>query len=202
MNHEERMVAGLPYQAWQDGLPEKREACARRLYEYNNLPPERWGEREALLRGILGKAGAKPEVNPPFLCDYGWNIEVGDNFYANYNLVVLDVAKVAIGRNCFIAPNVAIYTAGHPLHPEARNTGYEYGLPISIGDDVWIGGNTVVLPGVSIGSGTTIGAGSVVNRDIPAGVLAAGNPCRVIRPITEEDRRYYAKGREFNGELG
>lgn len=197
MNHRERMLAGLPYQAGEDGLPEARRACACKVHEYNHLPPERWDEREALLRGILGKVGSNPEVNAPFHCDYGWNIEVGDNFYANYNLVVLDVAKVSIGNNCLIAPNVGLYTAGHPLHPHARAAGYEYGLPIVIGNDVWIGGNAVVLPGVTVGDGSTIGAGSVVTRDVPAGVLAAGNPCRVIRPLTEDDRRYYARNRLF-----
>ena len=149
-----------------------------------------------LVKGLFGKTGKELWLEPPFHCDYGYNIEVGEQFYANFNLTILDVAKVHIGDNCFIAPNVAIYTAGHPIHPEARNSMYEYGIPITIGDNVWLGGNVVILPGVTIGDNAVIGAGSVVTKDIPASVIAAGNPCRVIRPITEMDRRYYFKRRE------
>lgn len=128
-------------------------------------------------------------INPPFYCDYGFHITVGKNFYANYNCTILDVARVTIGDNCFMAPNVAIYTAGHPIHPATRNSAYEYGKAVAIGDNVWIGGNTVVCPGVTIGSNVVIGAGSVVTKDIPDWCVAAGNPCRVIRKITDEDRR-------------
>lgn len=127
-------------------------------------------------------------INPPFYCDYGFNIHVGKNFYANYNCTILDVSKVTIGDNCFMAPNVAIYTAGHPIHPDTRNSAYEYGKAVTVGDNVWIGGNTVILPGVNVGSNVVIGAGSVVTKDIPDWCVAAGNPCRVIRKITEEDR--------------
>ena len=180
MNQKERMLAGLPYKAWLDGLTEAREACARRLYEYNHLPPERWGEREALLKALLGKTGEHVHINPPFHCDYGANIEVGENFFANYNFIVLDVGRVKIGKNAQIASSVSIYTAGHPVHPDSRNSGYEYGIDVTIGDNV------------------VIGSGSVVTRDIPDNVIAAGNPCRVIRAITEEDRKYYFKNREFD----
>ena len=128
-------------------------------------------------------------VNPPFYCDYGSHIEVGDNFFANYNCMIIDVAKVRIGANCFMAPNVAIYTAGHPVHPDTRNSMFEYGKEVTIGDNVWIGGNTVVCPGVHIGNNVVIGAGSVVTKDIPDWSVAAGNPCRVLRKITEEDRK-------------
>jgi len=198
MDQKERMLAGLPYKAWLDGLTEAREACARKLYEYNHLPPERWDERPALLRSILGKCGESAHINPPFACDYGVNIEVGENFFANYNLVILDVGRVVIGKNAQIAPNVAIYTAGHPVHPDSRNSGYEYGIAVTIGDNVWLGGNAVILPGITIGDNAVIGAGSVVTKDIPANVIAAGNPCRVIREITENDRKYYFKDREFD----
>ena len=124
--------------------------------------------------------------------------EVGENFFANYNLTILDVGKVKIGANAQIAPNVSIYTAGHPVHPESRNTGYEYGIPITIGDNVWIGGSVTILPGVTIGNNVVIGAGSVVTRDLPDNVIAAGNPCRVLRTITEEDRDFYYRDRKFD----
>lgn len=152
-----------------------------------------------IVKELLGKSeGAF--INPPFYCDYGTNIEVGKNFFANYNCTILDVAKVIIGDNCQMAPNVAIYTAGHPVHPDTRNTAYEYGIEITIGDNVWIGGNTVICPGVHIGSNTVIGAGSVVTKDIPDWVIAAGNPCRVIREITDADRKFYFRDREFDDE--
>ena len=139
-------------------------------------------------------------VNPPFYCDYGSHIEVGRNFFANYNCTMLDVGMIRIGDNVQFAPNVAIYTAGHPVHPATRNTQYEYGIDVTIGNNVWIGGNVVICPGVTIGDNTVIGAGSVVLRDIPAWSVAAGNPCRVIRRITEDDRNRYYAGREIDAE--
>ena len=143
------MLAGLPYKAWLDGLSEERMACRRKLHAFNLLPPDEEEQAQRLLRELLGKTGRDPWINAPFHCDYGWNIEVGDNFFANYNLTILDVGKVTIGSNVQFAPNVSIYTAGHPLHPDSRNSGYEYGLPVTIGDNVWIGGNVVLLPGVT-----------------------------------------------------
>lgn len=139
-------------------------------------------------------------IEPPFSCDYGDNLWLGDNFYANTNFVVLDVGKITIGDNAQIGPNVTITTAGHPVHPQARNSHYEYGIPIEIGNNVWIGANSTILPGVKIGDNVTIGAGSVVNKDIPANVIAAGCPCRVIREITDEDMKYYFKDRIFDDE--
>ena len=194
------MLANLPYKAWLDGLSEERTENAKRIYEYNNLSPERWNERPALLKKILGKTGESINIQPPFRCDYGYNIEVGENFFANYNLIVLDVGKVRIGNNVQIAPNVAIYTAGHPIHPDSRNSGYEYGIDIEIGDNVWIGGNTCIMPGVKIGKNVVIGGGSVVTKDIPDNMIAVGNPCKVIREITEADRDYYYRDRKFDVE--
>lgn len=199
MNHKERMLTNLPYKAWLDGLKEERIENAKRIYEYNNLPPERWDERSCLIKKILGKTGENIDIQAPFHCDYGYNIEVGENFFANYNLVILDVGKVRIGNNAQIAPNVSIYTAGHPIHPDSRNSGYEYGIDITIGDNVWIGGNTCIMPGVKIGKNVVIGAGSVVTKDIPDDVIAFGNPCKVVRNITEEDRNYYFRDRKFDG---
>lgn len=200
MTQKERMLAGLPYKAWLDGLSEERMACRRKLHAFNLLPPDEEAQAQRLLCELLGKTGRAPWINAPFHCDYGWNIEVGDNFFANYNLTILDVGKVTIGSNVQFAPNVSIYTAGHPLHPDSRNSGYEYGLPVTIGDNVWIGGNVVLLPGVTVGSNSVIGAGSVVSRDIPEWVVAVGSPCRVVRRITEEDRKYYCKDRVFDVE--
>ena len=198
MNQKERMLANLPYKAWLDGLTEEREACAKLLYAYNHLPPERWDERTARLKQLLGSTGEQIAINAPFHCDYGYNIHVGENFFANYNLVILDVGRVTIGANAQIAPNVSIYTAGHPIHPQSRNSGYEYGIDVVIGDNVWLGGNVVVMPGVHIGNNVVIGAGSVVTRDIPDNTIAVGNPCRVVREITGADRKYYYKDRVFD----
>ncbi|MDE6933263.1 MAG: sugar O-acetyltransferase [Oscillospiraceae bacterium] len=200
MNQKERMLAGLPYKAWLDGLGEERMACKKLVHTFNLLPPEEEDRAEELLKKLLGKTGRDAWINAPFHCDYGYNIEVGDNFFANYGLTILDVAKVSIGNNVQIAPNVSIYTAGHPVHPDSRNSGYEYGIPITIGDNVWIGGNVVILPGVTIGSNSVIGAGSVVSKDIPDWVIAVGSPCRVVRKITEEDRKYYFQDRVFDVE--
>ena len=198
MNQKQRMLAGLPYKAWEDGLKEERIANKLRIQEYNSLPANDFKRKDELIRSILGKVGKDVWIESPFFCDYGYNIEVGDNFYTNYNCVILDVGKVIIGDNVMLAPNVAIYTAGHPIHPDSRNSGYEYGIGITIGNNVWLGGNSVVNPGVTIGDNTVIGAGSVVTKDIPANVIAAGNPCKVIREITEDDKQYYYKNREFD----
>ena len=181
-------------------MSEERLENKKKIYEFNNLSPERYDEKSRLLKNILGKCGESINIEPPFHCDYGKNIEVGDNFFANYNLVILDVAKVTIGKNAQIAPNVSIYTAGHPVHPDSRNSGYEYGIDITIGDNVWIGGSSSIMPGVHIGNNAVIGGGSVVTKDISDNVIAVGNPCRVIRKITEEDRKYYYKDREFDVE--
>lgn len=198
MTQKERMLAGLPYKAWLDGLSEERAECKELIYDYNNLRPSERERKFELIKKILGKTGDYVNIEAPFHCDYGKNIEVGEEFFANYNFTVLDVAKVTIGDYAQIAPNVSIYTAGHPLHPESRNSGYEYGIPVTIGNNVWIGGNTVILPGVTIGDNVVIGAGSVVTKDIPDNMIAAGNPCKIIREITETDRDYYYKDRKFD----
>ncbi len=198
MDHKERMLANLPYKAWMDGLGEERLDCKKKIFRYNHLEPGNPEEKDRLIKDILGKTGDYINIEPPFFCDYGYNIEIGENFFANYNFTVLDVGRVRIGENVQIAPNVSIYTAGHPVHPESRNSGYEYGIDITIGDNVWIGGNTCVMPGVTIGNNAVIGAGSVVTKDIPDNVIAAGNPCRIIRKITEEDRDFYFKDRKFD----
>ncbi len=198
MNQKERMLAGLPYKAWLDGLSEERVENKLKIREYNLLRPDEPEKRDALIRSILGHAGENVHIEPPFHCDYGKNITVGKNFFTNFNCTILDVGKVVIGDNVMFAPNVAIYTAGHPIHPDSRNSGYEYGIAITIGNNVWIGGNVVVNPGVTIGNNVVIGSGSVVTKDIPDNVIAVGNPCKVVREITEDDRKYYYRDREFD----
>jgi acetyltransferase-like isoleucine patch superfamily enzyme len=197
-SQKDRMLSGKPYLAFDETLLHERQHAKKLLFEYNALPPDATEDRKQLLSILLGKTSNDCWIEPPFRCDYGYNIELGENFYANYNLIILDCAKVIIGDNVFIGPNVGIYTAGHPIHHEMRNTGYEYAIPITIGDNVWLGGHVVINPGVTIGSNSVIGSGSVVTRDIPENVIAAGNPCRVIRQITEEDKNYYFSNRRFD----
>lgn len=196
MNNIERRDCGMAYISDEAVMKEQAE-CRKILQRLNTLDCSDFDRIGEIVKELLGKS-EKAYINPPFYCDYGKHIEVGKNFYANYNCTILDVAKVKIGDNCMFAPNVSIFTAGHPVHPVSRNTMYEYGIEITIGDNVWIGGNTVVLPGVNIGSNTVIGAGSVVTKDIPDWVIAAGNPCKVIRKITEEDKKFYFRDKEFD----
>jgi maltose O-acetyltransferase len=198
MNQKERMLRELPYKAWLDGLTEERLAVRRLLYKYNSIEPDDTEQKNTLIRQIIGKTGNSLNIEPPFHCDYGVNIEIGNNFYANFNLVILDVAKVIIGDNVMCGPNVSIVTAGHPIHFASRNSGYEYGISITIGNNVWLGSNVVVNPGVTIGENSVIGSGAIVTKDIPPNVIAVGNPCRVLRTITDEDRKYYYRNREFD----
>ena len=198
MDMKKRRDAGLAYISDESVFAEQAET-RRILQRLNFMDRSDFEGIAEVVKELLGKSeGAM--INPPFYCDYGTHIEVGKNFFANYNCTILDVAKVKIGDNCMLAPNVAIYTAGHPLHPDTRNSGYEYGKEVTIGDNCWIGGNSVICPGVHIGNDVVIGAGSVVTRDIPDGSIAAGSPCRVIRGITEDDRRLLYKGEEIDDE--
>ena len=191
---KEKAREGILYDANNDAeLVAERLAAADMTYELNRLHPSQVAEREAVIRRLLGRTGKNVSIVSPFFCDYGYNIETGENFFMNMNCVILDGAKVTFGDNVFVAPGCGFYTAGHPLDAERRNAGLEYALPIRIGNNVWIGAQVCVLPGVTIGDNSVIGAGSVVTKDIPSGVLAAGNPCRVIRPITEADAARYRK---------
>lgn len=186
------MLRGQLYNANYDReLNEIRMRCKDLCYEFNHLKPSSVSEQERLVRRLIGKTGNRFCITAPFWCDYGCNIEIGENFYTNHNCVILDGAKVTFGNNIFIAPNCTFSTAGHPLDAQQRNQGLEYAYPITVGDNVWFGASVTVLPGVTIGSNTVIGAGSVVNRDIPSGVIALGTPCKVLREITEEDRKKY-----------
>lgn len=183
-SEKEKMLSGEVYDANNDlQLIAERENCKYNCFEINNLHPSNKTRRREIIEKLFGKTGENFLVEQPFYCDYGYNIEIGENFFSNYNTVILDEAKVCFGDNVFIAPNCSFYTAGHPLDVAERNKGLEYARPIIIGNNVWIGGGVTVLPGVTIGDNTTIGAGSIVTKDIPANVLAAGNPCRVIRHL-------------------
>lgn len=175
------MVSGREYDATHPYLLERLNATKDRIWEYNKMRPSMLKERNGLLRGLLGKSDGDTFINQPFYCDYGSNIRVGRRFFANFNFTVLDEAPVTVGDDCFIGPNVSIYTACHSTDPVERNSRREWAKPVTIGDNVWIGGSVTILPGVTIGSNVTIGAGSVVVKDIPDGCVAVGNPCRVVK---------------------
>jgi maltose O-acetyltransferase len=185
---KEKMLAGEPYLASDAVLVAERLGARRVLHRFNAAGPEEWDEAAALLAGLFGAFGGGTVVMAPFQCDYGYNIRVGRNGFVNYNCVFLDCAPVTIGEDVQIAPGVQLYTATHPVDAAIRRAGPEYALPITIGDGVWIGGGAILLPGVTVGDNTVVGAGSVVTRDLPPNVVAAGNPCRVLRLIDEPRR--------------
>jgi len=197
-SEKEKMLSGRPYRAHENELVRERQRARLLIHQYNQLVPGETVQQQKILFELLGSTGKKLVIEAPFRCDYGYNIHIGENFFANFNLVILDCAEVTIGKNALIGPDVGIYTAGHPVHPELRNQDYEFALPVKIGDHVWIGGHVVINPGVTIGDNVVIGSGSVVTKDIPTGVIAMGNPCRVMRKITDEDRKYYYKTRKFD----
>ncbi len=198
MTNIERRDAQMAYIS-DDQVMAEQQICKRKLQVFNFMDRADFDGIRRAVKELLGKS-EKAFINPPFYCDYGTHIEVGKNFFANYNCTILDVAKVRVGDNCLLAPNVSIYTAGHPIHPVSRNSGYEFGKEVVIGDNVWIGGNVVICPGVHIGDNVVIGAGSVVTKDIPDWTVAAGNPCRVIRKVTEADQRKLFGSEEIDAE--
>ena len=184
MTEKELMQSGLPYSAVDLQLLRELNATKDVIHRYNALMPSQTEELFSILKNLLGHIGDYHIcINQPFYCDYGKQIRVGKRFFANFNFTVLDEAPVTIGDDCFIGPNVSIYTACHSTDPAERNSRREWAEPVTVGDNVWIGGNVTILPGVTIGSNTTIGAGSVVTKDIPANVVAVGNPCRVIKKL-------------------
>lgn len=192
MTEWEKAQNGYLYDANYDkDIVKKREECADLCYEFNMCKPSNIKRQRELLDKIIGNIKGNIVVTAPFYCDYGFNISVGNNFYTNHNVTILDGAKVSFGDNVFIAPNCVFSTAGHPIDSAQRNQGLEIALPITVGNNVWFGTNVSVLPGVTIGSDVVIGAGSVVNKNIPSGVVACGNPCMVLRKITEEDKKKY-----------
>lgn len=192
MTEWEKAQAGYMYDAnYDQKIVEDRTKCADLCWKFNNCRPSDTEKQWELLQEMLGSIKGQPVITAPFYCDYGFNISIGKNFYTNHNCTILDGAKVEFGDNVFIAPNCVISTAGHAIDSEQRSQGLEIARPIKVGNNVWIGANVSILPGVTIGDNTIIGAGSVVNKDIPANVIAVGNPCRVMRQITEEDKKKY-----------
>ena len=187
---KDKMLAGKIYDAnYDQELVAARVDAKELCYDFNHARPSEEAKRQGIIRQLLGKTGNQFEITGPFYCDYGFNIEIGENFYSNHNLVILDGAKVTFGDNVFVAPDCGFYTAGHPLDADRRNKGLEYAKPITVGNNVWFGGGVKVMPGVTIGDGAVIGGGSVVTKDIPANMIAVGNPCKPIREITEADAR-------------
>ena len=190
MTEKEKMCAQMLYDAnYDQTLLEERDKAKDLCHQYNQLRPSDRASQQEVLKKLLGKTGENFTLTAPFWCDYGYNIELGENFYANHNLVILDGAKVTFGDNVFIGPDCGFHTAGHPIDFERRNRGLEYAYSITVGDNVWIGAGVQVMPGVTIGSNVVIGGGSVVAKDIPGNCVAVGNPCKVIRAITEEDKQ-------------
>lgn len=189
MTEKEKARLGLLYDAnYDEELLAERRRCKELCFQFNQLSPLKELEQKEIIGKLFGKTKENFCVTAPFYCDYGYNIEIGENFYSNHNLVILDGVKVEIGDNVFIAPNCCITTAGHPINIDERNRGLEYAYPIKIGNNVWIGAGVNILPGVTIGDNVTIGAGSVVNKSIPANSIAVGNPCKVIKTILDKTK--------------
>lgn len=192
MNDRPIVPTGCYFQGcYNPALEREIENCKEKCHRYNQLSPNDRAGQQEILSGLIGSLGRDVYVTPPFWCDYGYNITFGDRFYSNHNLIITDGARVTFGDNCFVAPNCCFTTAEHAIDPEMRKAGVEVAKPITVGNNVWIGAGCTILAGVTIGDNTVIGAGSVVTRDIPAGVVALGVPCRVLREITEADKYSY-----------
>lgn len=189
MTEKEKMLKNLMYDANYDiELLNDRNKAKDLCFEFNNTKPSQTEQQVIILKKLLETTQGAFTITAPFWCDYGYNIRLGKNFYSNHNLVILDCAKVIFGDNVFVGPKCGFYTAGHPIDYERRNKGLEYAYPITVGSNVWFGGGVQVMPGVTIGDNVVIGAGSVVVKDIPSNCVAVGNPCKVIREITDEDK--------------
>lgn len=192
MKERQKAAAGYLYDANYDKeLAQLRDRCKDLCYDFNACRPSETAKQREILTQIIGKTADSFVLTAPFWCDYGFNITLGQNFYANHNCIMLDGAKITFGDNVFVAPNCVFTTAGHALDEAQRIAGLEIALPITVGNSVWFGANVTVLPGVNIGDNVVIGAGSVVTKDIPSGVVAVGNPCRVLRQLTEADKEKY-----------
>lgn len=190
-SQKDRMLAGDLYIADDPELAKDFHKAKRLLREYNQTTEYQEADRKQILDDLFKQSGQKIHIEPPFHTDYGCNTVIGENFYSNYDCIILDIANVKIGDNVMFGPRVGLYTAGHPIDAVIRNEYYEYGKPITIGNNVWVGGNVVVNPGVTIGDNVVIGSGAVVTKDIPSNVIAVGNPCKVLREINDQDKKYW-----------
>ncbi|CDU10324.1 sugar O-acetyltransferase [Vibrio diabolicus] len=197
MDSESMLHSQQIYFCNDEALVEQQTQCLEVLYDYNQTRPSESEKRTEILRRLLGAVGDNCYFEPPLRANWGRHTYVGDNVYANFNLTLVDDTYIYIGNSVMIGPNVALATAGHPIEPELRREVAQFNIPIHIGDNVWIGANSVVLPGVKIGENSVIGAGSVVTKDIPSNVVAVGNPCRVLREIGEHDKEFYYKERQI-----
>lgn len=195
----ERMDSGRLYFPGDEAIMKEQEACLELLYDYNQTRPGEGNRRQALMKEMFAEIGENCYIEPPLHSNFGGrHVHLGKNVYGNFNLTLVDDADIYIGDNCMFGPNVTVATAGHPIEPELRSQGLQYNMPVHIGKNVWIGANAVVLPGITIGDDVVIGAGSVVTKDIPAGVVAIGNPCRVLRQVGEHDKEFYYKDRRID----
>lgn len=190
-SQKDRMLSGDLYIADDPELAKDFHKAKRLLREYNQTTEYQESDRKKILDDLFKQSGKKIHIEPPFHTDYGCNTVIGENFYSNYDCIILDIANVKIGDNVMFGPRVGLYTAGHPIDAVIRNEYYEYGKPITIGNNVWVGGNVVVNPGVTIGDNVVIGSGAVVTKDIPSNVIAVGNPCKVLREINDQDKKYW-----------
>lgn len=188
MEEKEKMLKALLYDAnYDEALKNARINCKVLCQEYNKLPYDKFNERADFIKKIISKYGNDFLIEQPFMCDYGFNVEIGEKFYSNHNLTILDCNKVKFGNNVFIGPNCSFYCAEHPLDIGRRNKGLECAKPITVGDNVWFGGSVTVLGGVTIGNGVVVGAGSVVTKDVPDNVVVAGNPAKIIKEIAQNE---------------
>ena len=198
MSMKEKMHTGEIYLPGDEEIMKEQLACLDKLYDFNATRPTEFAKREAMLKDMFAEIGEGCYIEPPFHSNWGGHhVHFGKNVYANFNLTLVDDTHIYIGDYTMLGPNVTIATAGHPILPELREQIYQYNMPVHIGRNCWLGAGVIVLPGVTIGDNTVIGAGSIVTKDIPANVVAVGNPCRVLRPIGEKDREYYYKDRKI-----
>ena len=201
MSSYDKMRSGKVYFCNDEELSTLQRACLERLYDYNNTRPSEFEKREKLLKELLAEVGEGCYIEPPLHANWGMHTHPANNVYANFNLTLVDDTDIYVGDSVMFAPNVVVATAGHPINPELRRRVAQYNLPVHIGNNVWIGAGAVILPGVTIGDNSVIGAGSVVTRDIPANVVAVGNPCRVMREIGEHDREYYYRDLKIDPDI-
>ena len=202
MNNTERMHCGMLYYPSGDDVMTEQLKCLDKLYDFNNTRPTELDKRNALLKEMFAEIGEDCYIEPPFHANWGGHhVHFGNSVYANFNLTMVDDTHIYVGDYTMFGPNVTVATAGHPIDPELRSGAYQYNMPVHIGRNCWLGAGVVVLPGVTIGDNTVIGAGSVVTKDIPSDVVAVGNPCKVLREINERDKEYYFKDRKIDEEI-